>query len=187
MKDFKFKSKKNKQFVQNIKFTITYFKAFLHHFQDLSRFKENQKSRSIATGTILPVEKHPSLHVKYGFMNTKYNIRLTHGAIFVPFNCEIVEISHDYSTILLKSMYSYHFVIYLDNCAKFINSDNDFSKLKKGMMFNAKEKLLEIDYERCYANGYLPIVSFCINQDFDYMKVFYGKSIACETYALLYF
>ncbi len=180
-------NKSNRLYLQNIKFSITYFITFLKHFQNLSTFKENQKLRSIGTGIITPVSKHPSLHLKHGLMNAKYNIRLTKGDIHVPFSCEIIEISPDYSSIILKSLYSYYFVIYLDKCSLFLDENTDFSKLKKGMMFSAKEKILSISIEECYANGYLPIVSFCINQDFDFMHVFYGKTVACENYALFYF
>ncbi len=187
MLNIKLANKKNKFSLYNLKFSFFYFKTFLQHFQDLSKFKENQKLRSIGTGVIMPVEKHPSLHVKHGLMNAKYNIKLTEGNIYVPFNCEIVNISQDYSTILLKSLHSYHFVIYLDKCSMFLDESTDFYKLKKGMMFQSKEKLLSIDCQKCYANGCLPIVSFCINQDFDFMKVFYGNTVACENYALLYF
>ncbi len=181
------KPKKSKFHMQNIKFSIFYFVTFLQHFQDISKFKENQRLRSIGTGIITPVVNHPSLHVKYGLMNSKYNIRLTEGDIYVPFDCEIESISSDKSTILLKSLYSYYFVIYLDKTALYLDESTDLSKLKKGMMFTAKEKLLTIDCDKCYANGCLPIVSFCINQNFDFMKVFYGKTVACENYALFYF
>ncbi len=187
MKAFKVKNKRNRFYFNELKFSIIYFITFLKHFQNLSTFKENQKLRSIGTGVITPVDKHPSLHIKHKLMNAKYNIRLTKGEIFVPFDCEIAEISPDYSSVILKSIYSYYFVIYIDKCCLFLDETTDFSKLKKGMMFSSKEKLLSIDIEDCYANGYLPIVSFCINQEFDFMKVFYGKTVACENFAIFYF
>ncbi len=164
---------------------VFFFKIFnLRHF---SHYKNNSTISSIATGTILPVEQHNSIHIKNNLMNIKFNILLKDGSIYVPFNCKIVSISPDYSTIILETTETYKFAIYIDNCCKFLKASHDFENLKVGYLLTENQKIFNIDIEAVYANGYLPIVSFGIFQDFEFTKVFYGKTTACVNKALLYY
>ncbi len=160
---------------------------YIQNFRSLSAYKYNTKINSIATGKIIPVEKHTSLHVKHNMMNAKFNILLREGAIYVPFDCEVVDVSVDFSNIIFKSKEAYYYSIYIDKCARFIKQDIDTLNLHKGTRLLENQKLFDIDVKKVYTSGYLPIISFCIFQDFDYSKVFYGETTACTNTAYLYY
>lgn len=45
---------------------------------------------------IINSEKHNSIHVKHHVMDSKYNIIFKELTIYLPFDCEIFNISTDY-------------------------------------------------------------------------------------------
>ncbi len=177
--------------MKNISTTLNNFSSFLliyiENFRSFSRYKGNTKINAIATGKIIPVEKHTSYQVKHNLMNAKFNILLSEGSIYVPFDCEIVDVSADFSTIILKSKETYNYAIYIDKCARFIKQDTESIHLKKGTYLLENQKLFDIDIDQVYTNGFIPIISFCIFQDFDYSRVFYGKTTACTNTAFIYY
>ncbi len=176
-----------KNIVNNTKKFSGLMLLYIENFRSFSRYKANTKINSIATGKIIPVEKHTSHQVKHNMMNAKFNILLSESAVHVPFDCEIVDVSVDFSTIILKSKEAYNYAIYIDKCARFIKQDLESIHLKKGTQFFKNQKLFDIDIDQVYVNGYLPIISFCIFQDFDYSKVFYGNTTACTNTAFIYY
>ncbi len=164
-----------------------FFQLFFKDFKYFSRYKDQTAIKSFATGKIIPVEKHTSYQVKHNMMNAKFNVLLSEGTVHAPFDCEIIDVTSDYSTIIIKSKEAFNYAIYLDKSAQFIIKDNHYLNLKVGTIFFEGQKILSLNIDQVYTNGYLPILSFCIFQDFDYTKVFYGKVTACSTPAFIYF
>ncbi len=176
-----------KKFIIKIKQFIMLLFLNIANLRNLSLYKERISISSIATGKIIPAEKHTSLHVKNNIMNAKFNILLSEGSVYVPFDCEIVEISKDLSTIILKTNEPYHYAIYIDKCCKYLKNNIDYSNFEKGYKFSNNQRIFNIDINAVYKNGYLPIVSFCIFSDFEYQKILYGNTIACSNTALIYY
>ncbi len=175
------------KFYTRIKNFSRFFQLYLNNFKNLSRYKDHTTINALANGKIIPVEQHTSFQVKHNMMNAKFNILISDGAIHAPFDCEVIDISNDYSTIILKSKEAYNYAIYLDKSANYLVKDNQYLALKVGTQLYENQNFLNINIDQVYANGYLPIISFCIFQDFDYTKVFYGKATACTTPAFIYF
>ncbi len=171
----------------NLKSFITYLDIYKSNFKNFGRYKDRIAINSIATGTIIPVEKHTSFQVKHHMMNAKYNILLSEGSVYVPFDCEVVEVSSDLSTVILKTKEPYLYAIYIDKCSKFLTNDFDCAIPQKDHVLFEYQKIFNVDLEAAYANGHLPIVSFCILQDFEYTKVFYGKTKACSNTSILFY
>lgn len=171
----------------SVKHKLYHLYIHLSNLRNFNIYKTKKTIPSIATGTIMSSEKHSSIHVKHHMTNSKYNILLKETGIYIPFDCEISNISDDYSTIFLKPNETLKYAIYLDKSSLFIRDDDFFSKLKEGVKYKKYDKLININISKVYDSGYLPIISFCIFEDFDYVKVFYGEAIACTNTALLFY
>ncbi len=172
---------------QQYKLKYLYLLTYIQNYHRLKLFKSHKIVKSIGTGIIMPPQKHPSEHVKYGLFNSQYSLLLQEGDIFVPFDCRILSVSSDYSSIILTSKDNVFFTIYLDNCCKYIVKDSHYTNLNKDVFLRTGDKLFTLDIDACYLNGRLPIIAFCMTGRYAYSKVYFGQTYARDTNSLIYF
>ncbi len=159
----------------------------IRYYRTNDRNKEMTKIYSIGTGKILPAEKNPSVHVKYNLFNTKFNILLTEGEVFIPFNCTIVSIAADFSSFVFSTREDEIYAIYLGKCSKHIVKDSHFLNLYEGRKLNVNDKLFTLDINASYSAGALPILAFCVVGDYNHEKIYYGRTKACEKLVFVYY
>lgn len=156
-------------------------------------YKSNDKTikitkiHAIGTGKILPKESNPSLHIKYGLLNPKFNILLSDGDVFVPVASTILDIASDFSSVSFMGKDGVKYAIFLGDAYKYVKKDNYLSSLYIGKRLYAYEKLFTLNISSAYKDGILPILAFCIEHGFDYEKINHGKVKACENVVFVYY